>query len=739
MIEIAFYSLLTILITFTLGSGITLLFVPEKIKPFTFWLIPWFLFVFLILALAIFSLFGLSVQQTSPFLFVGLLVFTIYVVFKQKKPLPLELRRDVVIGMFVAISIVLNVSPLLKRDKFLTTISFGNNDVIAYATVADYLVEHSIRESFHTDVILSISNLLHDGYRWGPSILEAFFLHVLQLEGYQYTFLFQVILFALMLPLVSIFFTVLYKYDFAGMILSLTITTFNANLLYVLYHNFFGQVIYWGLGLLLLIFFFAYLEIRVEKIQRLTRYDIAIGLAIGALYLCYHEAAFFMLGPLFIYLFLMVVLRRNVRNYLRVLGKIVFVAFVLASVAIFNAIVFDFGQAFGGLPNQPIGWQLFRQSLPFANPFEMLGFYSLHNFAPMNNIFAIPLSLLVVLAVFYGLFKAKNRLLLISYTSVFLFFFYWMGIVMQNFFDYNRVLTYTLLFFIVLFVVGTVSLLARVPKLKMAVIFILIVLVVYSGTQLNKRFIAERASVDQSYISLKALPTAEIKEAIYTEGTLSSNVPIWKEIWTGYFIYPHIKNELFPKEYVGDIHANRVPDNSLVLLSKPTPWYGPPRVLLKEVVWENEYYKLGRLCNDVECLLSGEEDLSNVKMGRSEFEDSLLTSGWSVRESANRWANAKESTLRLVVKPGDSFSRLVIEAQTLAEPQSFSLIFDGELVGEKTLVTEWGKYEFKIGRIISPGVHKILLQFSNIYRPIDVVDSQDTRELTANFREIRLE
>lgn len=739
MIEIAFYSLLTILITFILGMGLTQLLVPKKLKPFAFWLAPWFLFIFLLLALVLFSLSGLSVQQVSPFLFVGLLVLTIYVVFKQKKPLPFELRRDVVISMFVATSIVLNISPLIKRDKFLTTISFGNNDVIAYATVADYLVEHSLRESFHTDVILSISNLLHDGYRWGPSILEAFFLHVLQLEGYQYTFLFQVILFALMLPLVSIFFTVLYKYDFAGMILSLTITTFNANLLYVLYHNFFGQVIYWGLGLLLLIFFFACLEIRVKKIQRLTRYDIVLGFAIGALYLSYHEAAFFMLGPLFIYLLLMVVLRRNVRNYLRVLGKVALVAFVLASVAIFNAIVFDFGQAFGGVQDQPIGWQLFRQSLPFANPFEMLGFYSLHNFAPMNNIFAIPLSLLVVLAVFYGLFKAKNRLLLISYTSVFLFFFYWMGIVMQNFFDYNRVLTYTLLFFIVLFVVGTVSLLARVPKLKMAVIFILIVLVVYSGTRLNKRFIAERASVDQSYISLKALPTGEIKESIYTEGTLSSAVPLWKEIWIGYFIYPHIKNELFPKDYLADPYASKVPDNSLVLLSKPTPWYGPPKVLLKGIVWENEYYQLGRLCNSNECLLSREEDLFRVKMGESEFEDSLLISGWSVRESANRWANAKESTLRLVSRPSAEFSSLILEAQTLKQPQSIKVTIDGKMVGKQEVGMEWGIYEFAMGEKATPGVNQILLEFSNIYRPIDVIDSSDTRELTVNFRGIRLE
>jgi hypothetical protein len=260
----------------------------------------------------------------------------------------------------------------------------------------------------------------------------------------------------------------------------------------------------------------------------------------------------------------------------------------------------------------------------------------------------------------------------------------------------------------------------------------------FSAIKLNKRFITEKLSVDKALISIKEISNLNIKEPIYMESYLNNSLPYWKQIWQHYFLYFNNQNpSVIPPP--GIATKIDIPDNSLVLISKPTPWFIPSQLILKNIIWENEFYKVGRLCNSVDCFMKSKENLSVIHIGKNDYEDSLLISGWSTKESENRWASEKESTLRLVTKDGYP-SNLIIEALSLSKPQIITIYIDDKLLGEISIGTEWKKYSLPINYQLIPGIQKIKLVYSNGYRPMDVIPGNiDSRTFYVNFKEIILE
>lgn len=738
MIEIFKYSILSLFIIFFLGYGLTQLILPKQLKKYLLWLSPWILFISIIVFITLLSLSGLSTSISTLLITITLSLMTFYTIYK-KNCTKIDIKRDLIITIFIFVSLTLNLSPLIKRDKFLTTISLGNNDVIAYTLSADYLKNNSIAKSFKENVILSIDNLIHDGFRWGPSINEAFFLNILNLEAYQYTYLFEIILYALMIPLVYILFEILFGQSISILIVLLSLVVFNANLLYMLYHNFFGLVTYWGISLFLMILLFIKYGEYNSKYFKFNIQEILISLTIAALYFSYHEGAIFILLPLFLYFIILFVLKKNYFGYFKSLFRIGLLSFLLGSISILNAFIFDFGQAFRGNPNQPIGWQLFRNKYPFANPFEMIGLYSIHNFDPLYNLVALVLSLLTIYIIFFGFTKSKYKYFLITFLITDLLFFYWMGLHKKNFFDFNRVVTYTLPIFLIIFSGGLLHIFKNKKYLKFFSLLLIFFLVFYSGIKINKRFISERVSVDKSFVSLKSIKNLNIKEPIYAGGAVDDSIPLWYQIWIGYFVYPSVKDITIPSEYLTSKYENKVPDNSLVLLQKPAPFINPTKLVLKNTIWENKFFKLGRVCNSTKCLTESKYDLSSVVVGMNDNEDSLMLGGWSIKEGDFRWSNSLDSTIRLVTKTGSISSKLVIEAYSLAEPQKIQVYINGIFIGEEEIISNWSVYSFDIPIYLEVGVQKIDFKFSNLYKPVDLGLSLDMRDLSVNFRKIALE
>lgn len=733
MLSTLYYLILTFVVIYILGYGVTNIVLPKKLFPYFLWLMPWILIVVLIPSLIILSLLGVPVRISAPILSVILFSLSVYTFYRVKPQLQLTVK-DAIIAFVIFMNILFNIIPILRREGILTTISIGNNDVIAYATVADYLVDHSISESFHSRLLLSVDNLLHDGYRWGTPIISSFFLAIFRLSGYQFSYLIQTILFSLTFPLAYVFIRVLYKPTFLGMFLAVIMTAFNANLLYILYNNFFGQVLFWGLQMVLFILFFTYFGSHEEKVSGITLYDYVIALTIATLFFSYHEPAVFMFIPLVLYLLWRFISRTDALSYLKKLAIIGLCSLSISSVSIFNAIIFDFGQTFASKKGQPIGWELFRQKIPYANPFEAMGFYSIHSFEPMPTAIAILLSLAVLVLIAWGIFKARQRPLTVCFTIVFFFFYYWTGVHNNNFYDYNRALTYTLPFFIVLFTIGFFELF-KLRYLRIGLITILIGLVMFSSLKLNKKFRTIYVAVDRSFASLHNVPLHSIHEPIYTEAFVDSTIPYWVQNWTGYFIYDNSFIH-WPTKFNEAPLLNKVPENSLILSGKYSRWYYPPKRVLKNIVWENEYYRIGRLCSSDACIRSVNADLSKMVIGSSDWENVLLLSGWSMREGDERWSDSLEPSMRLVKKtPATMIS---IETKALKEPQNMDLFVNDAHIASIQLSTDWKKYTFPItdGH---DGVYLIQFKFSKLYRPSDLKTSRDTRTLSAGFRRIILE
>ena len=734
MIETFIFIFLTLFVVFFLGYGITQLIIPKKLLPYSLWLSPWIFIIFTVFLLVNSSFLGFPIKITGPIFAFVLLAISTYYIFKNRPKVKIT-KRSLIILSAILLSVIFNMVPILRREGMLTTVSMGNNDVIAYATNADYLLQNSLIESFYNKVHLTVDNLLHDGYRWGIPVISAFFLSIFKLYGYQFSYLIQTILFALILPLSVVFLETIYrKLSNIGLAFLLILISLNANLLYMLYHNFFGQVFFWGIELFLFILFFIYLGSSDEQSKNINKYDILIILSIAVLYLSYHEGAVFILGPLFIYLLWRFISKTDPISYLKKLFLFGFGSLLIGSVSIFNAIVFDFGQTFASKKGQPIGWELFRQEIPFSNPFEALGFYSIHSFKPMPIVIAVTLSLIVLLLIFIGIKKSTNKPLAISYMVVFFFFYYWAAIYNNHFYDYNRALTYTLPFFIVLFAIGFFHILKKHRFAKNILIIFLCALVVFSALKLNKKLRIIYVAVDKSFASLKEVPLNKIKESIYTESFIDSTIPYWVQNWTGYFIYDNRFNH-WPTVFVNGDSVNKVPDGSLVLLGKQSRWYYAPKRIVRDIVWENEYFKIGRLCYSDECLFNSDLNLYSIVINSNEYEDNLLLSGWSAREGDFRWSNSKESTARLVKRDKDIFSKILIETRSLSKPQFLELYIDNILIGSASVDTDWKEYMFSLLPLYN-GVHNITLKSSSLYRPIDLGLNLDNRKLSIAIKRL---
>jgi len=740
-LTILFYSLSTILILFVLGAGLTLLSIPNKLKSYSFWLSPWYAMFFLIFFLVIFSLFGLSVKQISPFLIIFLLTLTAFALIKKRLKYTINAKEYIIIAILMISSIILNTSPLIKRTKLLTTLSFGNNDVVVYAALSDYFTNHSIAESyvFKNDSLKpsarGFNEMIKENFRWGSPIIVSFFLNIFKLQGYQYLYLFETILFSLVFPLVYLLFKIIYKSTFFGLILCLFLFAFNVNLLYILYHDFLGQVFFWGIELFLLIFLYSYFSSPDVKNKIFTQYDFIIGSTTTVLFYSYHEAAIFIVIPIFLSLFFRLILKSDFINCSKAIIRTFFITLVTSFISIIHAIRIDFIQI-GGI-DDPIGWQLFRNKLPFANPFEAMGFFNIHSFEPIPLAISLFVSFIVILFIIYGFAKSKFKVVSLSFLIIYGMFYIWTTAIHSNFWAYNRALTYTLPLIIVLFSIGVSKFYENRKNFGILLIILFVCLEVFSSLKLNKRFLREFLSVDGSLISLKELDqNTKIYEPIFTEQTITGPINIWRQFWTDYFLYP---NKSIYTPFNINKTKDSIADESLILISKFSSLNNnPPKIVFNKIEWENEHYILGRLCNSDKCLLSRNEDLSKISVGKNEYEDSLLFSGWGIKEGETRWANEKESTLRLVTK--DTYPvNLTVEALSLGKPQEMSVYLNDELLGKVSIDTEWKSFSLPIPYPLGPGVHKIKFIYSNGYRPMDVIPGNlDGRTLYVNFKKIAL-
>lgn len=734
IIPIIYYSAFIVVALYAIGYGFASWALPHKLREYTFFLTPWFTLVAITFVCTILSLAGIPVKTASWLLLPPLLVLTGIVFSKQKFVFfPLQ-GKNLLLFVFVTASIALHLMPLLRRDRILTTISLGNNDVIVYANTPDYLENHSIFEGYKylpadlKPTEKGVANLLHDGFRWGTPIMASFLQVITGLQGYQVSYMYLVVLYSLLIPLAYVLFTLLYKQSWIGLIIIGFAFLLNANMLYMLYHAFAGQIVFWGLFLLLFIYFVSYLS-DSNKIAKLSYFEFIIGITIATLYMSYHEGILFIVGPAVLYS-VFSILNKSFRIYILMWSRIGLIVLLTSAPAVINATIFDFFQA--SLIDAPIGWERFRAQKPFADFFEMAGMHSLHTSPPLRWILAIPASIGTAIIFALGYMQARMKIFLSIYIVLFAGMLVWSSILHDNFFVYNRIVTYMLPLLIVIFAIGIEYIVNLKKVMGFGFIILFVALNTYSGLALVKKFMNSHLSVDRSLISLQELDKeTTISEPVYLDQVILPQMSYWRMIWMEYFLYPN-KNIISPSNYDKD---NPIKDGNLLLVQTSHFSYPPPKVALQPVVWSNGYFKVGRVCLTDQCLLKKKIPLSSVTIGASEYEDAMLLKGWHANEGEHRWANAKESTARFVAPPGGS-SVFEFEARSLQVPQTVTVDIDEVQVGTIELKKDWDVYSIPLH--LMEGMHQVKFTFAKAYKPSEILGNADTRELYVDFRKISL-
>lgn len=722
MIQIFLTIFAIIAYLFFTGFGPAFLLTPKKLKEHILWLIPWYGVMSLIVVLTMASRLGMPICLASPIVVAFLLMNGIYIYLKYKPSFNIISITNIIIFLFIFVSIIFNINPL-KKQHFLTTVSLGNNDPITYAKTGDYLVNHSLKEAKDKNTSFEIKDLLYGDYRFGAPIINGFFINVFHLQGYQLTYLLQVILFALSIPLIYILFNLIHKNTLLGTILLLVFYSFNANLLYILYNNFFGQILYWGISIMLLIYFYSNIYLSKDN-SFLSKEEISIILFLIGLYFSYQEGIVFIVLPILIFILIRTLLNKSLFDLINFI-KVYILTILLAGSSFIHNIIFNFSQFLSPIEKN-IGWQIFREKNPFPNLIEIIGLYSIHLTNPLPIFFAVLFSLIIFFIIVYGLLKFKNNLLFIVLFLIYFLFYIRSSIIFPHFFHYYRIVTYTLPIILILFVIG-IELFFQKSRLLFILFFIIFIyLQTRWAFRLNKTFRNDYLSVSQSYVSLADLKNQYPKEHIFTENALNPKIIKWNDYWIRYFL----------KE---DEVKKPITDYDLILISKKPTKFQKLNVYLKPIVWENEYYKLGRLCQSDKCLSLVDENLSFIILGKLGYEDSLLLSGWSNKEPENRWANSKKSNIKLVSRENDHFTSLVFEALTLVKPQIVTVFVNNKEIGSQSLDTVWRQYQLFFNERLETGVHKITFKFSNIYQPNKYFKTEDNRQLSANFKKIEFE
>lgn len=730
MIGIVAVAFLSIFVLFTLGYGIAFYGIPRQLKEYTLWLTPWYGVVSIILILTILSLFGIPTRWGSLFVFTALGILS-SIAFFQGHRIYLGKKETLIIVFITFFSLLFNLQPLFTM-KFLTTISFGNNDIHAYALTADYLIDHSIAESFITPTPVGVYTLLNFGFRWGAPVLSSFFLSIFRLAGYQLMTILQAVLFALTLPLIAIFSRMIFPTSPLTHFLSIIFFSLNVNILYILYHNFFGQVLFWPLYLLFILYLFEYCRSPYFHYRTFNAFDIQLGLLFASLFFTYHEGTLLIILPLVLLIPAFRLLDHSINSTIYVLFKIVGASFFLASASMIFALIFAYFYRIDEL-SAPIGWQVFRTTLPYANPFEAFGFLNIHTNPSLPLLSAFFSSLVVISFFLYGLFHIKNRVLFACFFLPIFGLLLFFGPVKQHFWMYNRFITFALPIGVPVFTAGIAKFTQRKRIISFLIPTIFLFFLFISAKQLHFRYRQEFRRVEKSYVTLKdAQSYISPKDSLIITSLHETNEQDWNTITAKYFLFG-----INEKPFISGVKSSPIPsDNSFVLLSKESA--RQPSFLIRSVVWENDFFALGKLCYSNDCLLHYTEDLSQVEMGTTTGEDSLLLSGWNAKEPNSRWVGGKKALLQLVTKTA-GYSQLSFETLTLNEPQKVTVVIDGKVVGTVSIGKDWKNYTLPSSTTLSSGIHTIQLDFSHTYRPSDILGNQDTRDLSANFRSIRLE
>ena len=615
MISILTVTLAITITLFLVGFGFTAIFIPEKLRKDAFWFTPWIGTMLIGILSVIFSLGRIPVKISGPAILFGAVLLLIYSLWKRKF-LPLRFPESLIFTILILFSLLFNLFTLATKVGFPTTISYGNLDPVAYSTVGVFLYDHSVDEGAELGQFMPaawpIGDLVHFSFRWGSPMILSFFQSIFHWKPHQIFYILIVSYFALIIPLIAVFSRRLYEkkeiFPESPKIRTLSIRTilkpnilltllvgilfsFNSNLLYMLYNNFFGQIIFTGIFILLLILAHSYFSSTPPL--RLNFYDLFLGMGLAALAALYPEGGIFVVLPLAVFIFLRLITRKTWLSFFLALLKIGLVAAIINPAAVGNAVRINLIAVKS--VTAWIGWEYIR----YASPFEMMGFHNIH----VSRDFRLPVDLLMSLPVIFfwifGFLAVKNRTFLTSLLIVAVLFFLQLRFITPNYYSYYKALTYTLFIFLSLFAIGLTYFLGKQLKFRFVSIVILVLVVALNlraAKKLHDQLYWHHIAVDKSLISLAELNVNQkIQDPIITADVYIGEYNIWRRVWTEYFLMD--KKLVTRQNYL--IDEKLIQNPYFVLTEKKIVKEDndskDPKLVYYNIVWENDYYQLGEI------------------------------------------------------------------------------------------------------------------------------------------------
>lgn len=594
MISIIILSVKIIFLSFFLGFGIARILLPKKLEEYALWFSPWLGLVLTVLMAIALNLGGIPLSKGKYLiLLISLLLLIISFFLKRRK---ISLNEELFgIAFLTGLSFLLNILPLLYKVRFPTSISFGNLDVLTYSNVGDYLINNTINGIKALQPLnpysWSVVDFLLYSFRWGSPMILGFFSSVFNLRSYQVFTILVNLFFSLMLPLTYIYSKILFPKN-KYLLLLLTFITFslNSTILYMLYHVFFGQFIFMGLYLMVLILMQSYIEEIDTRKHAPNNYDFLIGLTTAAVATIYPEGLLFILAPMFGLFTFNFFFNKERLFYLLTFLKIIFITIIISPVTFGLSIKQNIKLFVSTIGVTFIGWEKIRN----ANPIELVGLYNINYSKELTFTLAIIFGLAVVLIWIIALTRIKNKILITMNLLMVASFLIMYRYISPNFFTYHRALTYTIFLYVILFAIGIAYMFSLFKNtiVKILIVLTFLVLAVRSYYRTYNLFYVHSKVIDRPLASLLELnDSKKITETFLTSDVYFAEFDLWKRVWREYFLQN--KSIVTRQNYV--MNTETAKNLKLVLSEKNYLEKDGKQIIYKNIVWQNQYYVLGEI------------------------------------------------------------------------------------------------------------------------------------------------
>ncbi len=592
MIDIIQHTISIIGFLLFVGYGVTALFLPQHLRKDMLWFMPWTGVALIAVYGALLS-FAKVPMSLAAYIIIGLsVVSALYATFiRRPEKIPL-VETSLLFAGFLTCYLI-HLFPLFQIG-YPTVISLGNVDPISYTNVADFFVDHTVWEGKtippYTPSIWAVGDLVHYSYRWGSAFLLSFFDVLLGVRSYEIFSIMITLLFAFSFPLLIVFSKQLFKRRvlLASIIIFLTYVL-NSTLSYMLYHVFFGQFIFAGLYIYILILLFTHNdEEQVAAPLPITGRELLLGLLLSSVTTLYPEGLVFTLIPFIFVTGVRYLFVRDVRDIL-FFAKVAALLILINPVTFHTAVMQNMKIIFSTSKNTFIGWEAIRH----ATPADMLGIYNLYYYRKLPFLIQVGMTVSVAFVWMVGFMMARHKLWICTIAGMFILLLIHFVVNSPNFFLYHRTIIYSLFLCSALFAIGAATLLSRIGRVQVLILLTLFsALIIRSFHRSFFQFYHHRAVVDASLISFQKLAgNKSVPQPFYTSDVFLGEYNLWRRLWQEYMLTGAqiISNQNYPTEVV----EKRLPKRTYILAEKNKLTQGDKEIRFSRKIWENEYYILG--------------------------------------------------------------------------------------------------------------------------------------------------